>query len=128
MLSNSVFLIADAKNSTWSFAVEDYNHLGIQLCKILLRYCMVEIFVHEIMPDGILCPSLAVDSIQKECKHIEMNLIPKAVIKLFQHYVKSTCQNKSTSLATVGSTATDWTRVSSKLSSTLMQFQWEGVE
>ena len=26
---NSVFLIADAKNSTWSFAVEDYNHLGI---------------------------------------------------------------------------------------------------
>ena len=76
------------------------------------------------MPDGILCPSLAVDSIRKECKHIEMNLIPKAVIKLFQHCVKSTHQN----LATVGNTATDWTRISSKLSSTLMQFQREGVE
>lgn len=70
-----------------------------------------------------LCVSL-VTALQKECQHIELNQIPKPVVSLFQSLSPA---NAGISHSTSDSEVS-WSRVGTKLSSTLMQFQREGVE
>ena len=60
----------------------------------------------------------AVDMLGKECKHVQMNKLPNAVISQF---LKSEGSSRHPG-------SMDWSRVESKLASALMQFQREGVE
>ena len=69
----------------------------------------------------LLC---SVDAIKKECKHVEMNLVPKPVITLFQCRIKSAKNESGSPYCPV----MEWNRINSKLMLTLMQFQKEGVE
>ena len=54
---------------------------------------------------------------------MEMDLVPRPVIDLFQGLRTNSGKKK-----TAPSCSVDWTRISEKLVSTLMQFQKEGVE
>ena len=77
---------------------------------------------------GFLFFFFAVETLQKECKHIELSQIPRTVVSLFQSLSAAPVREcNSTTTATSGVT-TEWKGVPSKLSSSLMQFQREGVK
>lgn len=65
-----------------------------------------------------------VEAIQKECKYVQLNLVPRAVMNLFQQARRGRGKAEERE----GGRPVDWSRVDSKLASTLMQFQKEGVE
>ena len=65
-----------------------------------------------------------VDALRKDCKYVELSLIPRPVISLFQQLKR----RKHPIPQNQPSTEIDWSRIEPKLSSTLMQFQREGVE
>lgn len=91
---------------------------------------------------GVTC--YAVEAIRKECRHVEMNLVPKPVISLFQSSMQSSKQRHSTNSICVkvdgveggrggyGNAGEccdlDWTKIDTVLMSTLMEFQKEGVK
>ena len=64
-----------------------------------------------------------VDTLKKECKFVYLSLIPKPVISLFQRL-----KQRKGPIPNPPSAGMDWSRVEAKLSSTLMQFQRDGVE
>ena len=64
-----------------------------------------------------------VDTLKKECKFVDLSLIPRPVISLFQRL-----KQRKGPIPNQASTGMDWSRVEAKLSSTLMQFQRDGVE
>ena len=57
---------------------------------------------------------------KKDYKYVDLSLIPRPVISLFQRLK----QRKGP----IPNPEVDWSRIDPKLSSTLMQFQREGVE
>ncbi len=70
-----------------------------------------------------------------ECKHVELKLVPQPVISLLQQLSKSqlsssTSKGKGPShpRSRESREEMDWMRINPKLTSTLMQFQREGVE
>ncbi|XP_064402353.1 SWI/SNF-related matrix-associated actin-dependent regulator of chromatin subfamily A-like protein 1 [Halichondria panicea] len=66
-----------------------------------------------------------VKAIQSSCKHVELDLIPRPVINLFLSQLQAqyhSIQSKS------HPSVIDWSRIETKLSTTLMEFQKEGVE
>ncbi|XP_064401335.1 SWI/SNF-related matrix-associated actin-dependent regulator of chromatin subfamily A-like protein 1 isoform X1 [Halichondria panicea] len=66
-----------------------------------------------------------VKAIQSSCKHVELDLIPRPVVNLFL----SQLQAQSHSIqAKSHSSVIDWSRIETKLSTALMEFQKEGVE
>ena len=92
------------------------------------------------------------ETIRKECRHVEMNLVPRPVISLFLLSLHSKLQHMAAAKSHSGGDGDaggsacgrggtgaykgchgnkavdfDWTRIDSKLSSTLMEFQKEGV-
>ena len=69
---------------------------------------------------SVLC---AVDALRKDCKFVDLSLIPRPVISLFQRL-----KQRKGPVPSPSSVGMDWSRIDSKLSSTLMQFQREGVE
>lgn len=100
---------------------------------------------------SIVCHYLlrVVEAIRKECRHVELNLVPKPVLSLFQFSLRSSEQRHTAkSRAPQGDGGgsggrgngggmagwhgkrcvdLDWTRIDSELTSTLMEFQKEGV-
>jgi hypothetical protein len=64
-----------------------------------------------------------VDTLKKECKFVDLSLIPKPVISMFQRL-----KQRKGPIPNPPSAGMDWSRVEAKLSSTLMQFQRDGVE
>lgn len=58
--------------------------------------------------------------LKKDCKFVDLSFIPRPVIGLFQQLKKRKDPIPDPEM--------DWSRIDSKLSSTLMQFQREGVE
>lgn len=65
-----------------------------------------------------------VTALHRECQHIELSQIPTPVVSLFQSLLPANAgKSRSASNSEVS-----WSRVGTKLSSTLMQFQREGVE
>ena len=64
-----------------------------------------------------------VDVLKKDCKYVDLSLIPKPVIGLFQRL-----KQRKGPVSNLPATEIDWSRIDPKLSSTLMQFQREGVE
>ena len=69
-----------------------------------------------------------VNVIRKECKHVEMNLIPKPVVELFQRLRAKPRSAHDQQSAQHSAGVVDWSKISRKLVSTLMQFQKEGIE
>ena len=61
-----------------------------------------------------------VDALRKDCKYVDLSLIPRPVVSLFQRLK----QRKGP----IPNPEMDWSRIEPKLSSTLMRFQREGVE
>lgn len=99
-----------------------------------------------VWPKCVLSCLIAVDVVQRECKHIQLSLVPKPVLNLFLSRLKmdrrSTAEKgsgitsngtRSSGLCSVKgadycSGEMDWERVDPRLASTLMQFQREGVQ
>ena len=66
-----------------------------------------------------------VDVLRRECKHVEMNLVPRPVFSLLW----TSRQGKDKKGVTPSGGSTDvWSKVNPKLAATLMHFQREGVE
>lgn len=65
-----------------------------------------------------------VDALKKDCKYVDLSLIPRPVISLFTRL-----KQRRGPIPTPHSGAkVDWSRIEPKLSGTLMHFQREGVE
>lgn len=71
-----------------------------------------------------------VERVQRECKHVRLNLVPKPVISLFlsKLHPKKDGGGREGGGSDGTDGGMDWKRVDSKLDSTLMQFQRDGVE
>ena len=100
--------VSDAKTATWSFGVEDYGTLG-KFFYTWKDWCSPCISV--------------VNTLKKDCKYVDLSLIPRPVISLFQRL-----KQRKGPIPNPPSAGMDWSRVEAKLSSTLMQFQRDGVE
>ena len=67
--------------------------------------------------------------VQKNCKYVQLSLVPKPVIALFLSQLRSKGEVIGEGRGSDGTgRGVDWGRVDQKLKSTLMQFQKDGVE
>ena len=77
-----------------------------------------------------------VEMVQKNCKYVQLSLVPKPVIALFLSQLRSKGSQMGSKGEVIGEGrgsdgtdgGVDWGRVDQKLKSTLMQFQKDGVE
>lgn len=70
-----------------------------------------------------------VEMVQKNCKYVQLSLVPKPVIALFLSQLRSKGELIGEGRGSDGTDGgVDWGRVDQKLKSTLMQFQKDGVE
>ena len=61
-----------------------------------------------------------VETISRECKYVQLDLVPKPVINLFLSHLSGTNSCDGPDI--------EWNRIDEVLVSALMQFQREGVE
>ena len=91
--------------------------LGLKIIALLVNFCTWSLIFFYVYILHV------VDTLKKECKFVYLSLIPRPVISLFQRL-----KQRKGPIPNSPSAGMDWSRVEAKLSSTLMQFQRDGVE